>query len=128
MFACVTETALYGLMLIQPLMTWLVASLDQHGVAFVGISLPSLAPGDPTMAGEVNLVRELGAGLVLLLLAFHIRNRGLAMVAAAARSLANQGSRLRATRDLRRPARSNRLRSQRGQVHESHQGSKAPGA
>lgn len=91
-FAGLIEAVLYGLMLIQPLAAWLVASLDQNVVAVFGITLPSIAPADSTIASEVNIVRELGAGLALILLALHVRNYGIGLRTAGPRSLAERQS------------------------------------
>jgi cytochrome b561 len=117
-FASLIEAALYGLMLIQPLLTWLVASLDQTGATILGSALPPLAPGDPAMGQEIGLAHDVGAAMVLLLLALHIRNRGLAMLAAATRSLSYRGRSL--------PASSEHHRAQRRKAHPAHQPSHPP--
>ena len=92
-FACAAEAALYGFMLIQPIAIWLVAILDQLAITILGVSLPSFGLGNAGLAGGVNIVREVSAGLVLLFLALHVRNRGLAILASAAQSFVKRGFR-----------------------------------
>lgn len=50
--------ALYGLMLVMPLLGWLLLSAEGHDVAFLGIPLPALTAADSAFADQVKEVHE----------------------------------------------------------------------
>ena len=50
--------ALYGLMLVMPLLGWLLLSAEGHDVAFLGIPLPALTAADSGFADQVKEVHE----------------------------------------------------------------------
>jgi hypothetical protein len=87
----VIEAALYGLTVIEPLAIWLVAVLNQDNIIILGVILPTMVRSNRELAANLAITRDIGAGLVLLLLALHLRNRSIAFLAAATRSLSQRG-------------------------------------
>lgn len=70
--AWIAETALYVMMLAQPLIGWLLASLNGHDVTVFGIVLPSLAGPDRSLARQVSELHDTAGTAILVLVGLHV--------------------------------------------------------
>lgn len=70
--AWIAEAALYLMMLLQPLLGWLLASLKGHEVFLLGITLPSLAAPDRELAKQVSELHDTAGTLILVLVGLHV--------------------------------------------------------
>ena len=72
LLAWATETGLYLLMIVQPLIGWLMANLKGHTVSLVGLPLPVLADPDRSVANQLAELHEFGGTLILVLVGLHV--------------------------------------------------------
>ncbi len=70
--AFVTETGLYVMMLVQPMLGWLLASAKGRAVALMGIPLPSLMGVDKGFAKQVADWHEIAGYVILVLVGMHV--------------------------------------------------------
>lgn len=61
--AATVHLALYGLMLLMPIVGWMVLSAGGKSIPFFGIELPALIPQDKAAAGQLKEIHEV-AGVV----------------------------------------------------------------
>jgi len=66
------EGSLYVLMLVQPLLGWLQASLKGRAVSLFGSALPSLAAPDRGLAKQIGGLHETAGWVILALVALHV--------------------------------------------------------
>lgn len=67
-----TETSLYLLMIVQPLIGWLMVNLKGDSISLLGLPLPVLADPDRGVAKQLGELHETGGTLILILVGLHI--------------------------------------------------------